>query len=381
MLTELYPSSKFYSSTYEKVNSIDQKRQPLVWIALLRLTDVSVKWGANPYLSFSKCHGVEKPVLDNGRIHNAKLLHTWITNVDWEIIQWCYDFERADIANLLFARAKELPEFMRQGVMDYYIPKTLLKDVDGKEYEYMKSKNNVNACYGMTVTDIAKDDWLYDEIGEYVLEPDNDVQARLNRYYASRKNFMQYQQGIWVPAYCRRNLNLALKELGSDKVYWDTDSAKYFDEDGKHEIYFQRRNQEIIALAKKYGAYAKDRNGNIIYMGVWDDEGIYTRFKTLGAKKYIVEKKNKKGKLEIASTIAGVSKKAGAAYFKKNGFKAFRIGTIIQDAGNLAATYNNDEIHEITVNGCSFTTASNVCLLDTPYTLGITKDYANLLDI
>lgn len=92
----------------------------------------------------------------------------------------------------------------------------------------------------------------------------------------------------------------------------------------------------------------------------------------------------KNGKYE--STIAGVSKQKGHEFFSAHGFDAFRIGTVIEDAGNMAATYNDSPIHRMTVtdyNGITseFTTASNLCLIETPYTLGITKDYAELLDM
>ncbi|HHA4173567.1 TPA: hypothetical protein ACOBU0_002928, partial [Enterococcus faecium] len=44
-------------------------------------------------------------------------------------------------------------------------------------------------------------------------------------------------------------------------------------------------------------------------IGMWDYEGTYSRFKTLGAKRYLVEKD---GKLEI--TVAGLSKDNGLDY-------------------------------------------------------------------
>ena len=44
--------------------------------------------------------------------------------------------------------------------------------------------------------------------------------------------------------------------------------------------------------------YGYDAKGNIKYMGVWDFDGFYTRFCTLGAKKYIYESKNDDGELE-----------------------------------------------------------------------------------
>ena len=46
-------------------------------------------------------------------------------------------------------------------------------------------------------------------------------------------------------------------------------------------------------------------------LGVWDYEGNYSRFKTLGAKRYMYEIDN-----DIHITVAGVSKKSGSEYLK-----------------------------------------------------------------
>ena len=80
------------------------------------------------------------------------------------------------------------------------------------------------------------------------------------------------------------------------------------------------------------------------------------------------------------STIAGVSKKAGEKFFNERGINAFDIGTVIENSGHLVAYYNDDDIHQITVNGCTFTTASNTALIDDTYTIGVTGEYLGLLE-
>ena len=105
------------------------------------------------------------------------------------------------------------------------------------------------------------------------------------------------------------------------------------------------------------------------------DEDSYDFMRTLGAKKYVVQIGN-----ECYSTIAGVSKKAGQKYFNKNGINAFRIGAVIEDSGHLIAFYNDDEIHEIEIEGVKMVTASNVALIDDTYTIGITNDYWHILN-
>ena len=42
-----------------------------------------------------------------------------------------------------------------------YSDKTTLKGVDGKEVEYLQSKKQLNSCYGIMVTDIVRDSYIY----------------------------------------------------------------------------------------------------------------------------------------------------------------------------------------------------------------------------
>ena len=68
-------------------------------------------------------------------------------------------------------------------------------------------------------------------------------------------------------------------------------------------------------------------------MGVYEHDGYYKRFATLGAKRYAYEDPD--GKLHI--TIAGVAKAAGARELEK--LENFRDGFIFQNSGKTASTY------------------------------------------
>jgi hypothetical protein len=166
--------------------------------------------------------------------------------------------------------------------------------------------------------------------------------------------------------------------IGKDCVYCDTDSIKFI---GDHEKDFEKINEKIKAEAVKAGAYATNKDGVTYYLGTWDHDGEYLRFRTLGAKKYLVEEINKKGEHEILSTIAGVKKSAGQKFFTEHGFESFRVGTVIPESGHLVAYYNDDDIHTITDDkGRKIETASNVALIDDTYTIGISDDFQNLLN-
>ena len=146
---------------------------------------------------------------------------------------------------------------------------------------------------------------------------------------------------------------------------------------GDHHEDFNNKNSEIIKEITEYGGYAYDKKGDIHYLGVWDNEtekALYSEFKTLGAKKYVYKQNGK-----VKSTIAGVSKKVGSEFFQKNGIDSFEVGTKITDSGHLTAYYNDEEIHTITVKGCTMTSGANVALINNSYKIGVTEEYTDLL--
>lgn len=164
-----------------------------------------------------------------------------------------------------------------------------------------------------------------------------------------------------------------MKIIGRDLVYVDTDSVKFINYE-KHAADIDALNKTLRAQAEAAGAYADDRDGIRHYMGVFEHDGVYDQLRTLGAKKYVV---NING--ECYSTIAGVNKAAGQRFFNRHGLDAFKIGAGIENSGHLVAYYNDDEIHEIEVDGCRMLTASNLALIDDTYTIGVTGDYLSLI--
>ena len=220
----------------------------------------------------------------------------------------------------------------------------------------------------------------YDDSTHEYITTENDLDETLSKFYKNRNNFLSYQHGLWITAGSRLRLRKMLQKVGEDVIYCDTDSIKFIND--KHEAEFEEMNNIIIQEALKAGAYAETAEGEIKYMGVWDDETItktgekhlYEDFRVLGAKKYVYRQGDK-----ITSTIAGVNKKAGAKFFKENGIEAFEINTKIENSGHLTDYYNDQNIHVITVNGDTFLTASNVALVDNTYTIGVTGEYEDLI--
>lgn len=326
----------------------------------------------NPYISIAKCVRKKSVTNDNGRVLQADFVEMYITDIDLKIIRHDYKYKGMYIESVYASLYGDMPKEFKDTLMGYYRSKTLLKGDPEHEYEYGKSKNRLNSAYGMAVTDICKPVWKY-ENGEFVKEADT-VEERLDKYYKSRNNFQVYAWGVWCTAWARWQLREMLWVVGEDVIYCDTDSIKF---KGDHQADFEKKNEELKALAEAAGAWAMNRNGKKVYMGLWDHDAEYDFFKTLGSKKYACQYKND---TKIYSTIAGVSKKAGREFFTEHGFEAFKNDTVIPESGHLEAYYNDDDIHTVTVDGCTFTTAANTALVDGDYTIGQTAEYLDLLE-
>ena len=372
MMMDLFPQTAFF-----KINvSTFLNRDLSDYALLLEVRFVDIKYvGACgiPYIPLSKCKKYsEEKIVDNGRILKADFIEMVLTDIDYKIIMEEYKPKDVYIKNIYASRYAPLSDKIKNVVMDYYRKKTLLKGDKNSVYEYNKSKNSLNSCFGCMVMRIDQSEVSYNPVtNEYSVKAP-DLEETLSKFYKSRNNFLSYQHGVWITANARMRLRIMLWKVGKDVVYCDTDSIKYI---GKHEADFKERNEYLQSQAESAGAYAETADGRVKYMGVWEDDGYYEEFKTLGAKKYVYRESG-----VIHSTIAGVSKSAGTRYFNEKGVDGFKIGATIRDSGHLTAYYNDEDIHSITVNGDTFTTASNVALIDNNYTIGVTNEYLDLLE-
>jgi hypothetical protein len=250
----------------------------------------------------------------------------------------------------------------------YFTAKTELKGT-GQDLLYMKSKNLLNSIYGMSVQDPVKLSILYDN-GNYSLDIRDSPKDVLIR--ASKHPYTLFQYGCWTTAHARACLESGIRTCGDGIVYVDTDSCKYVGEAD-----FTEYNECACAAAVEHGCSAVDAKGRTHYMGVYEEDGEYTRFKTLGAKKYAYEDEN--GNLHI--TIAGVPKQAGAEELKrKGGLEAFERGFEFTETGKLEAVYNDGRINGVVIDGRKLDITKNVVLRPTTYKLDITEEYAVVLD-
>ena len=302
----------------------------------------------------SKCWYCENPLVDNGRIVMADALAITVTEQDFITYSHFYDWEDYTISNLRYYDKQYLPHEFVKAILTLYKNKTTLKDVENEEINYMISKNMLNATFGMSVTNPVRDEIMYLDDDTYkTIKP--VLQEAIETYNKNVRRFLFYPWGVWITAYARRNLFTGIEAVGDDFVYSDTDSIKYLNPE-KHEKYFQQYNQEImkkISLSAQFHRIDEsefsplNKKGKAKTIGLWDYEGVYSKFKTLGAKRYLVEETESDGRTKLKATIAGANKKKAAEYLEKTGapFENFddnlRIPAVY--SGRLTATYIDDE--------------------------------------
>lgn len=319
MLSEKFPMSKCFEVT-EVLSEEDFEFCLNTYCCLfeLELVGLTPKLVQDFPLSLSKCYGIEDYTVDNGRISEAKWLCTTVTEQDFFTLREFYNWEGMRVYNLRLYKKNYLPKSLAKSILTLYKKKTELKDVEGKELDYMLSKNMLNSVYGMCVTNIVRNEIVFTPYEDKEIEA--DVKKVIPDYNSSKTRFLFYPWGVWVTAYARRNLFTAIKELGNDYVYADTDSVKVRNYE-RHLKYFNDYNERVKEKLNESALYwgfkesdfsPKNKEGKAKPLGVWDFEGLYDNFKTLGAKRYLVQKGNK-----FTLTVAGVNKRMAMDYIEQ----------------------------------------------------------------
>ena len=369
-----FPMTKFreiINPDIWKVEKMMKDRRAVVFTILLHDVELSDPYNGFPYISVAKCAACVRSGNDNGRVLNADFIEMTVTDIDWRIIKKQYEFSDVQVMKAYWSHYGYLPRALIVNTIDYYTKKTSLKGVDGQQLLYDKSKNLLNGIYGMMAQDPVKQDIIYHEgTGEFT-EDDAPPESLLAEF--SKHAFLAYQWGVWITAWARLRLQEGIDLCGHECVYVDTDSCKYLGE-----VDWTAYNRKRIRASAQSGAYATDPHGKRHYMGVFEDEEPYTKFKTLGAKKYVFEHAD--GKLQV--TIAGVNKKKGGAELsRRGGIEAFREGFTFIDAGGTESVYNDSTPYaERVLNGHKIEMSPNICIRPSTYTVSLTDEYRNLLE-
>ena len=318
MITEKFPMSQAEVIEHQTQEEFENNLKHFCCLFDIELLHVEPIINIEHPISISKCRQLDSYESDNGRLIRAKHLCTTVTEQDFLVYRKFYKWEKIRVKNFRRYIKAYLPTSFVKAILNLYQKKAALKGVAGSEEEYMLSKEMLNSCYGMCVTDIVRPTSTYAD-GEWVTE-DVDINTAIEQYNKSARRFLSYAWGVWVTAYARRNLFTGISSVGSDYVYSDTDSIKLLHYE-KHQKYFEDYNKMMmqkVDRALEYHhiarelAYPQTIKGVEKPLGVWDFEGVYDRFKTLGAKRYMTDNEN-----VMSLTVSGLNKSITMPYLTK----------------------------------------------------------------
>lgn len=393
MVAEKFPMSKGKYIGTVTTEQFEYYKKNYCCMFDYKIENVISKVNYENYISFSKCFRIENYTLNNGRVFKADMLITTITEQDYDIIQKFYNYDKAEIHNLFIYEKKYLPKPFILSILKLYNDKTQLKGVAGKEIEYLHSKEMLNSCYGMTVTDLLNDEYVYNN-GEWNTNK-TTIKTAIDEYNNDRNRFLFYPWGVWVTAYARKNLFSGIYECKKDYIYSDTDSIKIFNAE-KHIDYINKYNtiieNKMLAMCKHYNidfnlCKPKTKDGVEKMLGVWDYDGFYKSFKSLGAKRYMTETKDGK----ISMTVAGVNKKIAVPYMikrfgtNKNIFDNFNDLLVIprDHSGKKTLTYIDEEkkgiVKDYQGNYSEYYEKSFIHLENAEYNLNVAEQYLDFI--
>ena len=386
--TSSYPyimvTHKFPAFDFKKCNikSINQMSTRFAYLLVVKLTNVKSKL-YNNFISMSKCKSIKGGKYDNGRIIEAKELITTITDIDFRLFYESYNFEY-EIIECYFSLYKYLPKQFIEFVLQKYVNKTQYKDVEEKKLEYQLEKAKFNSLYGMSVTNMIRDNVVYDNIKGWEEIPLTNEEIEEKLLEEKKKAFLSFAYGVWVTAYARNNLLKNVIKLDENVVYCDTDSIKLtqgFDYnviENYNNFVEKKVNYVSKVLDIDINKFApKDIKGKKHMLGLFECDGTYQEFITQGAKKYAYKQDN-----EIHITVAGVPKTGASALNRLEDFKdnfVFKHS----DTGKNVLQYNDNQVSidliDYQGNILKVTDKSGCCILPTTYVLGKSLEYADLI--
>lgn len=390
MISEYYPMSRGQKIKVSSIEEIEELSKRYCLIFNIRFYNIKDKIKYEHYISKSKCWECSEVKEDNGRVIEAKSITTTITNIDLNIIKDFYEWEKVEIGQCYIYKKMYLPKPFILSVLNLYEDKTTLKDVEGKELEYLLKKGMLNSTYGMSCMDVITKDIQY--VNNEWVENESNKNEQIENYNNDNSRFLFYAWGVFITAYARRNLFLGIKNVGEDYIYSDTDSIKISNFEN-HLDFIERYNKWILTKLEKacnfHGIdkskiYPTSKKGVVKPLGVWDDDGYYKEFKTMGAKRYMVRTQDN----QIKITIAGLNKKQVSNYLtqQENPFTIFDDGMYItkEYSGKNAAFYidNNFKGEYVDYLGNNFTyeEETGIYIETSDYCMGLSEVYRTLLN-
>lgn len=398
MLQFTYPMSTFHSMSHYNFTP-EELDKCIGHIHFFVTFDVygAVSRYPFPYISLSKALSITEPIVDNGRVYSAASMTLTMTDVDWQIFRRCYEVDEIEIVDVMLAPAEYLPAAITDPIVAMYGDKTALKGVAGQEVNYRSAKEDINGVYGSVAMDPVRTDFEFNAEDSAFTPTVPTIEDALSKHNNSPSRYLFYPWAAWVTAYSRYVLLMTMYDLidaGVTVMYCDTDSIYHKPSPNAQHI-IDRVNNEVrerltTAMHHRW-FYAtddevedalapKDIKGVRHHIGLFEVDGHYDNFKTLGAKRYAVEKGD-----EFKITVAGLSK--GAAFYIKEigGMDAFVDGLTApaEKSGRLTHTYSEETARNLITdymgNTCPMEQHGFIHLEPSPYALTVSDDYTRFV--
>lgn len=353
-------------------------------------------------------------IIDNGRIHYAEKVTVCLTDCDYALYKMYYTWNKTktEVHHVWRSEAAPLPDYFLHTIWINGEKKQTLKGVKGMEVEYMLAKAKFNSGYGLCCKQPVYCEY---KLGNEVMPTGYETTERVNYKYFGRSDIFGHSYsrnfgeaftnskdeckeiyfedsvkssilspfwGIWVSAAARYNLLSCMKRVSeespllfgnrhtNDTVYCDTDSMYILN--AKAHLHIIDEWNEWAArrvrdrLPEQYAAlYKLGHFDNIADDDTSGYSDTYSRFKTLGAKRYIKQYTTIRKRKHIKSiftkqsvTVAGLPKGTLEKYCRKHKldiFDYFRDSMDFTIDGDtemvkLARTYH-DTLVKIMVKG------------------------------
>ena len=314
-------------------------------------------------------------VYENGRLVFASYIKVCLMELDFFNYEDLYEWERFQVTVLYQAKLEVLPDYIRKVICKYFILKETAED---NSPERNAAKRKVNGIFGMFATGLPEHEVVFNmETNEMEMSAQTKSYAELTQYL-----IMLPQWAIQTAAYTRRDIVKSIKACGFDSMYYDTDSNKIMNFE-KHKQWFEDFNKERMALNRSVNTFDYDKK-YFERIGCFELEYIGTRFKVLGAKRYLVEHDKK-----TQVTVAGMVKGSLEAYCEKNNLDIWEMfaDDLKLPAGDSwkKTTVYYDKAFEDTLTDYTGQTekiseGSCVAIIDIPFTMSLEEEFINRIE-
>lgn len=388
-------SKKFPTIWYElkenfNVKNLFKKYNPRDYAIVCRasFTNLSSKH-VHSIISQHKCSQLdENAIIDNGRVNYASYVSLTVNEIDLENIIAFYNFDAVVLEDIFFSKKEYLPKELVSIVLKLYKQKTELKDVEGEEENYMRSKNRINGVYGTSVFNLLDSGIYFDEESNRKFIKEEKTFADFKKYTGNPNQYLWYSIGVWVTSYARQQILYPIKKLSENAIYSDTDSVKYRSPKRYEKLWnkINAKHKTEFLDAMKYHNFSLDDytfidiKGKKHLLGVFEDEKPYKRFKALGSKRYLVEYFDGK----MSSTVAGAPKDLWKHLGETNDerFDNFKNNFIMKDC-KLCHTYTEGNCYKIITdylgNSEIVNIRSGVCLTPTDFSMNLSDQFIEFL--